>query len=89
MNRVLCITLLGIEFEVSVEYEDKYVCGVDWVKVDGKKLNCDTEQFYKETEEKLHEELEKDLLASRLAYEDMVYETMREERVFDKTDSNK
>ena len=81
MNKDLYINIHGIDFVVTVEYEDNAVIDVMSVRLEGSQnpLECDTNKFYNELVDVLQEGLESELLNDKLAYEDMMYESAREE----------
>ena len=55
MTKVVYLNMFGIEFEVSVYYEDDAVCEVESVCVNGTPIKCNTEKFEKELDGELQE----------------------------------
>ena len=85
MKKDLYINIHGIDFVVTVDYEQDYNCcavsDVLEVRLEGQTtpLKCDTNKFYNELVDVLQEGLESELLNDRLAAEDMMYESARDE----------
>ena len=85
MKKDLYINIHGIDFVVTVDYEkeDNYcaVSDVLEVRLEGQTtpIKCDTNKFYNELVDVLQEGLESELLNDRLAAEDMMYESARDE----------
>ena len=85
MKKDLYINIHGIDFVVTVDYEKEYNCcavsDVLEVRLEGQTtpLKCDANKFYNELVDVLQEGLESELLNDRLAAEDMMYESARDE----------
>ena len=85
MKKDLYLNIHGIDFVVTVDYEQDYNCcaGSDVlsVSIEGQTtpLKCDTNKFYNELVDVLQEGLESELLNDRLEAEDMMYESARDE----------
>ena len=74
---------MGIDWKIEVIEEDHYIDTVVSVSAyDGKKyveLDVDTVEFQQDHEDMLNEAIEEYYTNLRLAHEDMMYETAREE----------
>lgn len=85
MEKDLYLNIHGIDFVVTVDYEQEYNCcavsDVLEVRLEGQTspLKCDTKKFYNELVDVLQEGLESELLNDRLVAEDMMYESARDE----------
>lgn len=79
MTKLVYLNLFGIEFEVSVYYEDNAVCGVESVCVKGTPIECDVEKFGKELDGELQEALEASLRDDKIAAAEARYDAMKEE----------
>ena len=85
MKKDLYINIHGIDFVVTVDYEQDYNCcavsDVLEVRLEGQTtpLKCDTNKFYNELVDVLQEGLESELLNDKLVAEDMMYESARDE----------
>lgn len=84
MQQEVYLDMFGLEFIVTVEYEDLSVCGVTQVlavQKDGKsvELKCDLERFYNCFEGELQDALEDAFASEYEAHCDSVYEQYREE----------
>ena len=81
MVKTICMKFAGIEFEVDLDInEDDRIEQVMEVRLqDGIKVDCDTVEFCEVLEDQLYEALEEELLSDKLAAEDLMYETAREE----------
>lgn len=84
MTKLVYINMFGIEFEVSVYYEDNAVCGVESVCVNGTPIECNTEQFEKELDVELQEALEEELRNDKIAAAEERYDAMKEEGLLNK-----
>lgn len=84
MTKLVYLKMFGIEFEVSVYYEDDSVCGVESVCVNGTPIECDTEKFEKELEGELQEALEEALRNDKIAAAEARYDAMKEEGLLNK-----
>ena len=87
MKKNLYINIHGIDFVVTVDYEQEDNCcavsDVLSVRIEGQTipLRCDTKKFYNELVDVLQEGLESELLNDRLVAEDMMYDAARDERM--------
>lgn len=85
MKKDLYLNIHGIDFVVTVDYEQDYNCcavtDVLSVRIEGQinELKCDKSKFYNELVDVLHEGLESELLNDRLVAEDMMYDAARDE----------
>lgn len=70
MTKDIELKVHGIDFIVTVEYEDNAVCGVDNVRLKGseKPLKCDITLFYAELDGFLQEALENAIADEKIAY---------------------
>lgn len=81
---ILNFDFAGMSFEVDADVEDGYVIGVFGVKILAKTgkyfpAKIDTEEFLASMQDFLNEAVEQAILDRRLAHEDMLFETAREE----------
>lgn len=81
---ILNFDFAGISYEVEADVEDGYVSGVMGVSAQAKTgkffpVKVDTEKFLEGMQDVLNEAVEEAVLNERLAHEDMLFETAREE----------
>lgn len=81
---ILNFDYAGVSYEVDADVEDGYVIGVFGVKILAKTgkyfpVKIDTEEFLASMQDFLNEAVEQAILDRRLAHEDMLFETAREE----------
>lgn len=84
MTKEVYMDIYGLEFVVTVEYEDNAVCGVECVYALMKNgtpvaLKCSTNDFYKAFDGFLQEALEKALEDEKIAEYEMRMDAKREE----------
>lgn len=84
MKSTLYFDFAGISFRVRAGLNEGLVEDVGKVEVisnTGKyvPVQCDTEQFFTDMQDYLNEAVENAILDERLAHEDMLFETAREE----------
>lgn len=81
---ILNFDYAGVSYEVDADVEEGEVIGVMGVSVQAKTkkyfpVNVDTEKFLEGMQDALNEAVEEAVLNERLAHEDMLFETAREE----------
>ncbi len=81
---ILEFDFAGMSFEVDADVEDGYVIGVFGVKILAKTgkyfpVKVDSEEFLGSMQDFLNDAVEQAILDNRLAHEDMLFETAREE----------
>lgn len=81
---ILNFDFAGMSYEVEADVEDGYVVGVLSVSVQAKTgkyfpVKVDREEFLGSMQDFLNDAVEQAILDNRLAHEDMLFETAREE----------
>lgn len=81
---ILNFDYAGVSYEVDADVDDGEVIGVMGVSVQAKTkkyfpVKVDTEKFLEGMQDALNEAVEEAVLNERLAHEDMLFETAREE----------
>lgn len=81
---ILNFNFAGMSYEVEADVEDGYVVGVLSVSVQAKTgkyfpVKVDREEFLGSMQDFLNDAVEQAILDNRLAHEDMLFETAREE----------
>lgn len=81
---ILNFDFAGMSYEVDADVEDGYVIGVFGVKILAKTgkyfpVQVNTDKFLEDMQDFLNDAVEQAILDNRLAHEDMLFETAREE----------
>lgn len=81
---ILNFDFAGMSYEVDADVEDGYVIGILGVSVQAKTgkyfpVKVDREEFLGSMQDFLNDAMEQAILDRRLAHEDMLFETAREE----------